>query len=115
MDYHTIKDKKFSFIGGGKIAGIFIERLISARVTKGTNIISSDTNEERRHTLRKKYGIHITDDNRESSDFGQVIFIAIPPGSVKAVMSEICKAIDEYGNGFDCYGPDIYPSGHEST
>lgn len=94
MDYQTIKDKKYSFIGGGKIAGIFIERMISARVTKCTNIIASDMNAERRHELRKKYGIHVTEDNRESSDFGDVVFVALPPGDVKAVLSESCKAID---------------------
>jgi pyrroline-5-carboxylate reductase len=94
MDYTSINDLKYAFIGGGKIAGIFIERIISARVTKCANIIASDINEERRHTLRKKYGIHVTDDNCESSDFGDVVFVALPPGGVKAILSESCKAID---------------------
>jgi pyrroline-5-carboxylate reductase len=94
MDYQTIKDKKYSFIGGGKIAGIFIERIISARITKCTNIMASEIKSERRHDLHKKYGIHVTEDNRESSDFGDVVFIAIPPGEVKAILSESCKAID---------------------
>lgn len=94
MDYQTIKEKKFAFIGGGKIAGILIERIISARITKCTNIIASDINADRRHELRKKYGIYVTENNKESSDFGDIVFVAVPPGEVKAILSESCKAID---------------------
>jgi len=94
MDYQLIKDKRYAFIGGGKIVGIFIERLISARVTKCTNIIASDIKPEHRRELRKKYGIHVTENNKESSDFGDIVFVAVPPGEVKAILSESCKAID---------------------
>jgi len=38
----VLKHKKFSFIGGGIIAGVFIERLIKSGSVSPQNIIVSD-------------------------------------------------------------------------
>jgi pyrroline-5-carboxylate reductase len=89
----ALKQKKFSFIGGGIIAKVFIERLIKSGSVLPKNIIASDIKPERLQELKQTLCINVTEDNSNCARFGDVIFLAVPPNQIKIVLSEDCKEI----------------------
>lgn len=88
-------DKKTAFLGAGIIAGIFIERLLKAGVSRPDQIFATDPREDRLEDLRKQFGIQVQSDNKKGADLGDIIVLAIPPGAVKAALSESCQAVHE--------------------
>lgn len=90
----NIEESKISFIGGGNIAGIFIERLINSGFIFSNNILVSDIKQEKLDSLKEKYSIQTTQNNEEAAKYGDFVFIAVPPPQIKAVLSENCKMIN---------------------
>ena len=95
MTDERMRRKRFAFLGAGIIAGVFIERLLSARVTAPENILATDVDWAKLDHLNKRFGIKTSLNNRDGADFGDVIFLAMPPGVVKAVLSESCRAVHD--------------------
>jgi len=95
MTDERIQRKRFVFLGAGIIAGVFIERMLNARVTTPENILATDPREERLKELRNRFGIRTSPDNKIGADFGNLVILAMPPGVVKAVLSESCQAVHE--------------------
>lgn len=89
----NLEERKISFIGGGNIAEVFIERLIKSGFVFQNNILVSDIKQERLDELKNKYCVQVTQSNEEAAKFGDFIFIAVPPPQVKTVLSENCKMI----------------------
>lgn len=89
----SLEERKISFIGGGIIAGVFIERLIKSGTVQPVNIIASDVKPERLKELKQSFGINITKNNCECGEFGDIIFLAVPPNQIKIVLSEDCKNV----------------------
>ena len=89
----NIEERKISFIGGGIIAGVLIERLIKSGSVSPQNIIASDIKVERLSELKQSFGINITETNSKSAEFGDIIFLAVPPNQIKIVLSEECQDI----------------------
>ena len=89
----NIEEIKISFIGGGIIAGVLIERLIKSGSVSPQNIIASDFNTEHLAELKQNFGINTTEENSKCAEFGDIIFLAVPPSQIKIVLSEDCKNI----------------------
>jgi pyrroline-5-carboxylate reductase len=89
----NVEERKISFIGGGNITEVFIERLIKSGFVFQNNILVSDIKQKRLEELKNKYCIQVTQNNEEAAKFGDFIFIAVPPPQVKTVLSENCKMI----------------------
>jgi len=89
----NLEERKISFIGGGIIAGVFIEQLIKSGFVFQSNILVSDIKQERLDELKNKYSVQVTQNNEDAVKFGDFIFIAVPPPQVKTVLSENCKMI----------------------
>lgn len=51
----SIEERKISFIGGGIIAEVFINRLIESGFIFASNIMVSDIKKERLDFLKEKY------------------------------------------------------------
>ncbi|MCL5030624.1 MAG: NAD(P)-binding domain-containing protein [Bacteroidetes bacterium] len=66
-----LKNKKYSFIGGGIIAGVLIERLIKSGFVSPQNIIASDNKAERLAELKQSFGINTTEENSKCAEFGE--------------------------------------------
>ncbi|MCX6173952.1 MAG: pyrroline-5-carboxylate reductase [Ignavibacteriales bacterium] len=88
-----IEEQKISFIGGGIIADVFIERMIKSGLIMPENIIVSDNKTERLVELKQRFGINTTQENSKCAEFGYIIFLAVPPGQIKIVLSEDCSNI----------------------
>jgi len=57
------------------------------------NIIASDNKTERLAELKQSFGINTTEENSKCAEFGDIIFLAVPPNQIKIVLSEDCKNI----------------------
>ena len=93
MTDDRIQAKRFAFLGAGIIAGVFIERLLNARLAAPDTILATDIDPAKLEALNKRFGIKTSLKNRDGADFGEIIFLAIPPGTVKAVLSESCSSL----------------------
>lgn len=83
-----IHTKKYAFLGGGIIAGVFIERLIKGGGVPPENILATDVRPERLEELRNQFGICVRAANGDGVEFGDVVFLAVPPNAVKPVLTE---------------------------
>lgn len=84
-----LSGKRYAFLGGGIIAGVFIERLIKGAGVGPGNILATDIRRERLEQLAKQYGIRTSASNGEGAAFGEVVFLAVPPNAVKPVVTEV--------------------------
>ena len=89
----NLEERKISFIGGGNITEVFIERLIKSGFIFQDKVLVSDVKQKVLDELKNKYCVQITKNNEEAAKFGDFIFIAVPPPQVKTVLSENCKMI----------------------
>lgn len=94
MARESLKDKTYAFLGAGIIAGVFIERLLKAGIADPDSIIASDIRPDRLDELRRLFEIQTVSDNRKAVEFGDVVFLAVPPNAVGAVLAEVRPAID---------------------
>lgn len=80
---------KIAFIGGGAMG----EAILSAVLNKGLStpeaVWVSDIKKERRQHLKQKYGVTVTEDNREATDKSDIIVLAIKPQNLAEVMPEL--------------------------
>ncbi len=84
-----IASARYTFLGGGIIAGVLVERLVRGAAVPAGNVLATDVVPERRERLRSEYGIRTSADNGEGAAFGDVIFLAVPPNAVTAVLAEV--------------------------
>jgi pyrroline-5-carboxylate reductase len=83
------KDLKFTFLGAGIIAGVFIERLLKAGGVKPEQIFATDIRKDRLEELNNQFGIQVSPNNIEGAGLADVLFLAVPPNAVKSVLSEV--------------------------
>ncbi|HWQ03378.1 MAG TPA: pyrroline-5-carboxylate reductase [Candidatus Nitrosotenuis sp.] len=86
--WENLKAKKYAFVGGGIIAGVFIERLLKSGVAGPQDILASDVRTERLEELRRAFHIRVSAENHDAVRFGDVVFIAVPPPAVKPVLTD---------------------------
>ena len=80
------------FIGGGNMA----EALIKGMTSQGMkDILVSEPREERRRELERTYGIKTTDSNKEVVSLCDILFLAVKPQNMDAVLDEVAGSITE--------------------
>jgi pyrroline-5-carboxylate reductase len=84
-----IQTKTYAFLGGGIIAGVFIERLLKGASVPPENLYVTDVRPERLEVLRSGFGIRVSSGNAEGAECGDVVFLAVPPNAVKLVLAEV--------------------------
>ena len=89
MLHSDTKDLKFTFLGAGIIAGVFIERLLKAGGVKPEQVFATDICKDRLEELNSRFGIRVSPDNSEGARFADVLFLAVPPNAVKSVLLEV--------------------------
>ena len=83
------KDITISFVGSGTMAEAMIRGLIGQEIVPPEQIIAAGPRPERGEELRERHGIHVTTDNTEAVEKGQIVVLAIKPQVLTAVMPEI--------------------------
>ena len=84
-----IRSTRYSFLGGGIIAGVFIERLLKGGEVPAGNVLATDIRPERLEMLCGEFGIRTSASNTEGAAFGDVVFLAVPPNAVRPVLAEV--------------------------
>ncbi len=79
------KYNKIGFIGCGKMAGAIIKGING----KGLDILASKSSPENLEEISKKLGVEIVLDNKYLVQNSEVVFIAVKPNQVEAVLEEI--------------------------
>ena len=90
-----LKGKKVGFIGGGKMGGVLAGGIISRRLVPASQVIVSDVATDRLHTLKKAYGVEVTQDNKEAAKEAQILILAVKPQSMAEVLSDLCSVVNK--------------------
>lgn len=85
------KGKALTFIGGGHITGILLERLLSTGAVAVGQVLVSEPDERRRKNLEQRFSIRTTKDNKTAAVTGDIIFICVRPQVVKNVLAELTQ------------------------
>lgn len=90
-----LTEKKIGIIGGGNMAEALISGLTHSNAALPANIICSDIREEPLEELKRKYGIHVTTDNKEVATRSEIIIYATKPQILATVLRETSDVLDK--------------------
>ncbi len=82
-------DKNVAFIGSGIMGEAMIRGLILQNIVEPDRIYAADPLPARLDDLRERYGIHVTGDNAEAAEAGQVVVVSTKPQNLGDVMPGI--------------------------
>ncbi|HKI49594.1 MAG TPA: pyrroline-5-carboxylate reductase [Desulfobacteria bacterium] len=85
----ALKDKCLGFVGAGNMTEAMIRGIIQNQVVLPDQILASDISVERREHLSRTFDIRTETDNRSLVDQSSVIFLAVKPQAVPAVLKDI--------------------------
>ena len=86
---HPLKNLHLAFIGAGAMGEAMIRGLLSRYQLEPSNITASDRYRERLDTVRERFDIHTTLDNRTAARKGQVVVLAVKPQVLPGVFVEL--------------------------
>ena len=90
----VIENLRFAFLGGGNMAEALIKGLLTGLAVNPRHVVATDVIGERRDYLRETYGICASDDNPQAVRDSQVIFLAVKPQTVPALLEAISSEVD---------------------
>ncbi len=80
---------KIAFIGGGNMGEAILASLLKKKLCKPFDISVSDIADTRRDYLKKKYGVAVTDNNREAVGGKDVIVLAVKPQQMSEALADL--------------------------
>ncbi|MDX1662592.1 MAG: pyrroline-5-carboxylate reductase [Candidatus Promineifilaceae bacterium] len=83
------EDINISFIGSGTMAEAIIRGLVSLAIIAPEQIIAAGPRAERGQELAARYGVRVTEDNRQAAEEGQIVVLSIKPQMLPRVIPEI--------------------------
>ena len=87
-----LDETTMAFLGGGNMATAMIRGLLEAGIAPA-RIRVSDPDEERRKTLKELFGATVFSDNKIAAAKAGVVVLAVKPGVVENVLSEIAPEL----------------------
>ena len=82
------------FIGGGNMGTALVGGILKQRIASPNEMIVADLSAERLNHLRERFGVSLTNDNKEAAAKADILFLSIKPQQYEAVIREIrdfCK------------------------
>lgn len=80
---------KLGFIGCGNMAGAMMGGIIKNGIVEAEDIMGSDLSASCREKVKELYGIHVTENNKETAAFADVLVLAVKPQFYEEVIGEI--------------------------
>jgi pyrroline-5-carboxylate reductase len=80
---------KLSVIGGGVMAEAIFSCLLDKNIYNVDRISVSEPQAQRRNFLQEKYGIRVTDNNREVAKEADILILAVKPQALHAVATNL--------------------------
>jgi pyrroline-5-carboxylate reductase len=90
-----LSDIHIAVIGAGAMGGAIIGGLLQKGLVDPGQITAADPREERCRELRAAYGIHVTTDNQEAAQRGQIIVFGIKPQMAAQVLPPLQGMLHE--------------------
>ena len=91
---HTgIENLRFTFLGGGNMAEALIKGLLTGLGVAPRRIVATDIVPERCDHLQATYGIATSTDNPRAVQDSQVIFLAVKPQTVGALLTSVAPMV----------------------
>ena len=87
--------KKVGFIGAGNMAGALIKGLINAHLYTPQEIIVSDALPAQLRTIKRRYQVEGTQENRAVVQQAQTIVLAVKPQIIDRVLAEIQPVVTQ--------------------
>jgi pyrroline-5-carboxylate reductase len=84
---------KIAFIGGGNMGEAILASLLQKKRVIPAGVTVSDVSEARRNYISEKYGVPVTDDNREAVSGQDVIVLAVKPQNITEVLAGLKGAL----------------------
>ena len=91
----VIENLHFAFLGGGNMAEALIKGLLTGLAVNPRHVVATDVIRERCAYLHETYGICTSDDNPQAVRDSQVIFLAVKPQTVPALLDAIAPAVNQ--------------------
>jgi pyrroline-5-carboxylate reductase len=82
-------DLKLGFLGAGRMAAALAKGFVHGGLLEAHQILASDPVESARAQFGQAVGAKTTGQNLEVPRFGRVLFVAVKPGQVEEVLSEV--------------------------
>jgi pyrroline-5-carboxylate reductase len=82
-----------AFIGAGMMGEAMIAGLLKEELLPAEQIIATGPRGERREALRAKYGVRVTDDNRQAAHEADVVVFALKPQTLHKVLPTLRGAV----------------------
>ena len=83
---------KTAFFGAGNMGGAIIGAAIESGAAKATDILVYDRNTEAAERFAKAYGTKTADNALQAAEEADILFVAVKPAVVSALMNEIASA-----------------------
>ena len=80
---------KITFIGGGAMGEAMLSALLIKGLTTAREVCVSDVSDARRSHLAQKYGVAVTENNRQAVNQGDIAVLAVKPQNLTGLMAEI--------------------------
>jgi pyrroline-5-carboxylate reductase len=88
-------DQHIAFIGAGSMTEALVAGLLTSSVTESKHLYATDVLPARREHMRARYGIRVSEDNREAAQCGDILVLSIEPQDVDDVLDEIRPSLRE--------------------
>ncbi|OPJ57477.1 pyrroline-5-carboxylate reductase [Clostridium oryzae] len=86
-------DKKIGFIGCGNMGQAMIGGIIKSGLAKPENVIVADPNDSKLEDVKKDFNVNTTKSAVESSNFSDILILAVKPNSFSDLITEINSTI----------------------
>jgi pyrroline-5-carboxylate reductase len=90
-----LSGKIVGIIGAGNMGEVLIRGLIQSGKVKKTDIIASDTNQDRLTHIAKTYGARTTPSNVEVVENASIVIIAVKPQNIDDLLEELSTSSHE--------------------
>jgi pyrroline-5-carboxylate reductase len=90
----ALRKKKIAILGSGNMGEALVKGLLRSGKAVPEALVCSEPRAERREEIQKRYGVHVTGDNRAACAQADIVVIAVKPQSIDALLEEIAPAVD---------------------
>ena len=88
---------KTGFIGCGNMGGAMIKGILDSGICAPEDIMASDRSKELLETKKNSLSIRVSEDNKETARFADILFLSVKPQFYEDVIENIKDSVNEDG------------------
>ncbi|GKS58817.1 pyrroline-5-carboxylate reductase [Nitrospira sp.] len=91
-----LTDQTTGFIGAGNMTEALIGGVLHGGHATAAQLFASDPRVDRRDGLKRRYGLHVTADNREVASRSSLLVLSVEPQVLDEVLAEIATSVPSH-------------------